>query len=224
MKAAADLAAIEGRVVDELATFLARPHQFPPTSGDRCWSRIKVSVPDKNGTPPRRAARRPRRSAPTTSFDWLAQLTAQPAQPALGEVIADIAAIRALAASRRIDAARAILAVAFAPDTMIYFDECGRQLRKMAPYSVPALIIGLQHAREKGKRNKAFERYSNYQLERLDRQEPSKCARRRRGRRGSVIATPRPTARPSNARRSPRCSPASTTTRRGCAPPPARRG
>jgi tetratricopeptide (TPR) repeat protein len=52
---------------------------------------------------------------------------------------------------------------------MIYRDEVGRYLRKMHPYSIPALM------KESQSRNYDRKRYSNYQLERLDRQEPGKA-------------------------------------------------
>jgi tetratricopeptide (TPR) repeat protein len=175
LKAAEDLAAIGGRVVDELATFLARPHQHTPDVRRAVLVKIKASVPDKNGNFQSPGREKQAQIRADEAFDWLAALVELPPEPALGEVIADVAALRALAASKKVEAARAILDVGFAADTMIYRDECGRQLRKMAPYSIPALIVGSQPAREKAKRNKALQRYTNYQLERMDRQEPGKA-------------------------------------------------
>ena len=52
---------------------------------------------------------------------------------------------------------------------MIYRDEVGRYLRKMEPYSIPALM---QESQAKSYDRK---RYATYQLERLDRQEPGKA-------------------------------------------------
>src|SRR5690606_33732591 len=84
--------------------------------------------------------------------------------------IADVAAIRALASGREPKGAGAILAFAFASDGILYRDECGRYLRKMAPWSLPALIRGAAHPRDASRR-----RYATYQLERLDRQNPRKA-------------------------------------------------
>src|SRR5262249_46284025 len=78
--------------------------------------------------------------------------------------------IRALAATKDPRAASAILDIAFAEDTMIYRDECGRYLRKMEPYSVPALTRESQAAKDPERR-----RYATWQLERLDRQDPLKA-------------------------------------------------
>jgi hypothetical protein len=82
-------------------------------------------------------------------------------------VIADDAAIRALAATRDIRAAQLVFDVGFGAETMIYRDECGRYLRKMEPASIPALT------RESMAKNYDRKRYATWQLERLDRQEPS---------------------------------------------------
>ena len=56
-----------------------------------------------------------------------------PTTAGVAKVIADVAAIRALAAGGDDAAARAVLDVGFAPETMIYRDEVGRRLRAMAP-------------------------------------------------------------------------------------------
>ena len=96
---------------------------------------------------------------------------------------------------------------------------CGRYLRKMEPYSIPALIVESQ-AQEL--RPQALR---DYQLERLDRQEPQQGARRgdrRRGARRSRSSTC--SARRTTARRCTRCGRRSTPTRRACAPPRATRG
>lgn len=87
---------------------------------------------------------------------------------AIGEVITDVAIIRALAASRAHEAAHPIFNAAFADDTMIYRDECGRTLRKMEPVSIPVLTIESQGSGDR-------RRYATYQLERLDRQDPGKA-------------------------------------------------
>lgn len=168
--AAAKLAEIGGRVIAPLGEFLKRPHETTPDQRRALLRAIKASVPDKNGTfqsPGREKASQIRAD---DEFDWFAALVELPPQPGLGEVIADDAAIRALSASKQTDAAQAILDTAFAADTMVYRDECGRYLRKMAPYSVPALI-----AISQSKKDRSKQRYANYQLERMDRQEPARA-------------------------------------------------
>jgi tetratricopeptide (TPR) repeat protein len=87
---------------------------------------------------------------------------------ALADVVTDVALIRALAASRDHAAAGPIFDAAFADDTMLYRDECGRTLRKMEPLSIPELTLESQ---KEGDRR----RYATYQLERLDRQDPAKA-------------------------------------------------
>lgn len=87
---------------------------------------------------------------------------------AIGEVITDVAIIRALAASRVPAAAHPIFNAGFADDTMVYRDECGRYLRKMEPVSIPVLTIESQGSGDR-------RRYATYQLERLDRQDPGKA-------------------------------------------------
>ena len=51
---------------------------------------------------------------------------------------------------------------------MIYRDECGRYLRKMEARAIPVLTLESQGDGDR-------RRYATYQLERLDRQEPSKA-------------------------------------------------
>lgn len=170
LAAAAALAELAPRVVEPLGEFLKRTRTITPDQTRALLQSIKASVPDKSGrfqSPGREKAAAIRAD---DEFDWLAALVELPAQPGLGEVIADIAAIHALAASKRIDAAAVILEVGFADATMVYRDDCGRQLRKMAPYSIPALVLGA-----KAKKKRALSRYSSYQLERIDRQEPGKA-------------------------------------------------
>lgn len=87
---------------------------------------------------------------------------------AIAEVITDVAIVRALAASRSYEAAHPIFDAAFADETMIYRDECGRYLRKMEPVSIPVLTIESQGSGDR-------RRYATYQLERLDRQDPAKA-------------------------------------------------
>lgn len=166
----AALADLGGATVEALAAQLARPRTHSVDERRAVLRAIKASVPDASGkfeTPKRQKAEQVRAD---DDFDWLAALAAaDPALPGRGEVLADVALLRALATLGTREAAAAIVEVAFAPDTMIYRDECGRRLRAMAPQSVPALTIASQSD------STAKARYATYQLERLDRQEPGKA-------------------------------------------------
>jgi tetratricopeptide (TPR) repeat protein len=170
LAAAAKLEELGPRIVDVLAEFLKRTRTSTVEQRRTLLRNIKASVPDKGGnfqSPGREKAAKVRAD---DKFDWLAELVVAAPQPGLGDTIADDAAIRALAASKQLDAAKVILDVAFAADTMVSRDECGRYLRKMSPYSVPALIMAAQSKKDRSK-----QRYSNYQLERVDRQEPARA-------------------------------------------------
>ncbi|HVV81738.1 MAG TPA: hypothetical protein VHE35_01620 [Kofleriaceae bacterium] len=169
-KDTAALVPLAERNVKALGDFLARERSSSVDDRRAVLRKIKASVPDSSGkfeTPKRMAAEQIRED---DAFDWLAALaTVDPSTPGLGDVWADVAAIRALASTHDIDAARIVLEQAFAKPTMIYRDECGRRLRAMAPYSLPALTVASQsddHARA---------RYATFQLERMDRQEPGKA-------------------------------------------------
>jgi hypothetical protein len=177
------LNALAPSVIDGLGTYLARPHQAAIEARRKVLEAIKASVPDKTGkfTQPQRQKASDEQA--DEKFDWMQPLleldpNAVPAptrsndkpQPldavAIGEVIADDAALRALASTRDVHAAEVIFDAAFGADTMIYRDECGRYIRKMEPVSIPALI------READNKDYDRRRYATYQLERLDRQEP----------------------------------------------------
>jgi tetratricopeptide (TPR) repeat protein len=159
-----------GAYVDSLGSYLARPHTASIDDRRAALVAIKAQVPDKNGhfvTPERKTEKEEKAD---DNLDWMAGLLAlDPATPGLGEVIGDDAAIRALSASKDIHAAQLLFDAAFGDETMIYRDELGRYIRKMEPYCEPALISESQ-----GK-NYDRKRYSTYQLERLDRQEPHKA-------------------------------------------------
>jgi hypothetical protein len=171
LAAAADLAKLGPHIEAQLAAFLARPHASTPDDRRALLKQIKASVPDEKGRFHHPGRMSDADVAADDKLDWLAELVElDPATPGLGETIADVAAIRALAATRDLDAATAVLDAAFADDTMVYRDECGRRLREMAPYSIPALTIAAEARRGFSKK-----RYANYQLERLDRQEPEKA-------------------------------------------------
>ncbi|MEZ4401978.1 MAG: hypothetical protein R3B06_18250 [Kofleriaceae bacterium] len=166
----AAVAAMADADVAALAKLLARPRTSSVDQRRAVLAAIKASVPDASGkfqTPARQKAEQIRAD---DDFDWLAELAkVDPALPGRGETLVDIALLRALAGHADRAAAAVVLDAAFAPDTMIYRDECGRRLRAMAPQSVPALTVASQSD------DKAKARYATYQLERLDRQEPGKA-------------------------------------------------
>jgi hypothetical protein len=165
-----DLSKLAPRVVDGLGRYLARPHGATAEDRRKVLEAIKAAVPDKNGrfkNPERKTAAEEKAD---DELDWQPLLVALAADTVgVGEVIADDAAIRALAATHDPHAAQLVFEVAFADETMIYRDECGRYLRKMEPYSIPALT---KEAQGKASDRK---RYATFQLERLDRQEPHKA-------------------------------------------------
>lgn len=165
-----ELEAVAPKMLDDLGLYLARIHTASVEERRLVLTEINAEVPDEKGrfiAPKRKTAKEEKAD---DDLDWLAELQKlDPATPGLGEVIADVAALRALANTKAIKAAYIMFDAAFAPETMIYRDEVGRYLRKMDPYSIPALF------RESQKRNFDRRRYSNYQLERLDRQEPGKA-------------------------------------------------
>jgi hypothetical protein len=168
--AVAELNKLAPQSIEALSTFLARKHEADLPTRRKALESIKAAVPDKAGrfTAPERKTEKEEKA--DDELDWLAELQALDAStPGVGEVMADDAAMRALAATNDVHAARLLFDVAFGDETIIYRDECGRYLRKMSPYSIPAL---LEQSQDK---NYDRKRYATYQLERLDRQEPGKA-------------------------------------------------
>ena len=171
-KQIAELIKITPEAIDAVGEWLVREHQFEAfTDRKKVLVAIKAQVPDKTGKftmPWSRPSNKELQA--DDEVDWLkALLDHSSGDPAEGEVIADIAAIRALAATKDIHAAQLIFNAAFSETSMIYRDECGRYLRKMEPYSIPALT------RESWSRNTNRKRYGTWQLERLDRQDAAKA-------------------------------------------------
>jgi len=167
--AVGELVKIAPTVIDELGTFLTRTHTSTVEERRAVLMSFKADVPDKKGrfvVPDRDA----KATKAAEALDWVAELQKlDPATPGAGEVLADIAAIRALSSTKTTRAAQIMFDVAFPEETMMYRDEVGRYLRKMEPYCIPALM------KESQSRNYDRKRYSNYQLERLDDQEPGKA-------------------------------------------------
>ncbi len=171
LDAASKLAAVSPMPVAELVTFLGRKRTSSDSERRKVLRMIRAAVPDRKGRfrTPRRKKKKAVKAA--DAFDWLEKLSKLPAsKPGRDEVIADVAVVRALAASKRNDAAAAVLDFAFDKVGIVYRDECGRYLRRMAPYSVPALIRATPK-----RNNRSRARYATYQLERLDRQSSAKA-------------------------------------------------
>ncbi|HSK02587.1 MAG TPA: hypothetical protein VK932_15145 [Kofleriaceae bacterium] len=166
-----ELGGLAPTTIEALGEWVARPHQTEQADRRLVLAEIKAAVPDKTGRfgpPPRQTGKQMQAD---DEVDWLkALLEVDPAMTGVGEVIADVAAIRALAATKDVRAAAVIFDIAFGEDSIIYRDECGRYIRKMEPYSIPALTRESQRAKSPDRR-----RYATWQLERIDRQDPLKA-------------------------------------------------
>jgi tetratricopeptide (TPR) repeat protein len=168
-EAAKKLAALDPIPVDALVAHLKRKRSSTDKQRRRVLRKIHAEVPDHRGkfrTPGRRSKKQIERA---DKLDWLAKLLELSADtPGLSDAIVDVAIIRALAHGKA-PGGYAILDFGFA-DGLIYRDECGRYLRNMRPYSIPALIEAAGQ-----RRNYSLYRYATYQLERLDRQSSVKA-------------------------------------------------
>ena len=166
---------------DAIGDFLHRTHTASIEDRRKLLQSIKAAVPDKAGHFPQPQRETAKEQQADDDFDWLANLEKAPDAPALGELIADDIAIRALAAEKDTRAAQVIFDAAFWPETMIYRDECGRYLRKMEPYSIPALTVESYGSGDR-------KRYATFKIERLDRQEPGKALSATAGNEALTIA------------------------------------
>jgi tetratricopeptide (TPR) repeat protein len=157
--------------VPALIDRLRRPRTSEDAERRALLHAIGAEVPNEKGsfTYPGRPS--PRATEP----DWLAELARRPAgTPALADALEVVTLLRALAESRTEAAADAILDYGFTPDGLVYRDECGRQLRRMSPHSLPTLLrASMERKRDAG----AFGRYANYQLDRLSMNRPSYALR-----------------------------------------------
>ncbi len=172
--AVAELTKLGNDAVPALKKFMNRKRATDVAARRAVLVRIGASIPDKSGKfhNPGRSTSDQRKK--DDEVDWLAELLALDARkPAVADVVADVAVVRALAGMPSVNAGDLIFRVAFSDDTMIYRDECGRQLRKMAPYSLPALIRRASITRKYS----SARRYATYQLERMDLESPKKAVR-----------------------------------------------
>lgn len=172
--AVAELTKLGDDAVPALKKFMKRKRATSVAARRAVLVRIGASIPDKNGkfhNPGRTTSAQRKKD---DEVDWLAELLAlDPKDAAVADVVADVGVIRALAGMHNVDAGDLIFRVAFSDDTMIYRDECGRQMRKMAPYSIPALVRRAAIA----KKYSSARRYATYQLERMDLESPKKAVR-----------------------------------------------
>ncbi|MDB4968453.1 MAG: lyase domain protein repeat-containing protein [Myxococcales bacterium] len=95
-------------------------------------------------------------------------------ETARAEAVETVAIIRALAASKRLDAVDPIFKLAFENDG-VFRDECGRVIRSMDSYAVPTLVRLLNTPSTREKPFAKQKRYASYQLDRMDRQRPQKA-------------------------------------------------
>jgi hypothetical protein len=168
--AIAELTEIAPNTIEAIAEWLQREQRADVVERREVLIAIKAAVPDKSGRFSQPARQTGKEKKADDEVDWQAELLAlDPSTAGLGDVIADDAAIRALAATKDMRAAQVIFDTAFGADTMIYRDECGRYLRRMEPTSIPALTLASM-AKDYDRK-----RYATWQLERLDRQEPEKA-------------------------------------------------
>lgn len=174
LDAAKQLAALRPPAVATLAEFLARTRESADADRRKVLQAIHAQVPNRKGRFYQPGRLTPEQQKKQDELDWLARLVKLADQPGLGDTIADVAAIRALAASQDWNAAAVMFNFAFADDGVAYRDECGRYLRDMAPYSLPALIRNAGIRRHTWKYRSQI-RYATYQLERLDRQAAGKA-------------------------------------------------
>jgi tetratricopeptide (TPR) repeat protein len=161
--------------VEAAEAILQRTRTSTPADREAVLVAIGAPVPDEKGqfrVPMERQTEAQKKS--DDERDWLEELKDAKDSPAFRDVVLDIATLRALSRSHEPKAAMVILNFGFDATGRLYRDECGRLLRRMSPYSLPALIRGSQ---DHALKNPDMRRYATYQLERLDRQSPKKALR-----------------------------------------------
>jgi tetratricopeptide (TPR) repeat protein len=170
-KALEAIVALDPMPVADVAAVLNRKRTSTDAERRTVLKARGFEVPDEKGKFSSPGRQTDKQEKANDELDWMKPLVGLPAAPGLSDVLVDLAAIRALAASERSEGAAAILQFAFTTDGITYRDECGRFLRRMSPWSLPALIIGAESRRS----DRSLARYAKYQLERLDRENPRKA-------------------------------------------------
>lgn len=142
----------------DAAAALDADAQVPPPWGAKPVKKAPPPPPDPNAPPP-----------PPPVVPSRAEM-----ETARAEAMERVAEMRAIAGMRRLDGVDPIFKLAF-EDGGVFRDECGRQIRAMDSYAIPALIR-LMHQPNVGRQSMAKQRrYASYQLDRMDRQRPSKA-------------------------------------------------
>jgi tetratricopeptide (TPR) repeat protein len=95
-------------------------------------------------------------------------------ETARAEAMEIVALVRAIASTRKLEAVDPIFKLAFELDG-VFRDECGRQIRSMDAYAVPALIRLMHTQSTKQTPFWKQRRYAAYQLDRMDRARPQKA-------------------------------------------------
>ena len=157
--------------VQDVVGVLGRARKSTDADRRALLSARGFEVPDAKGKFSSPGRQSDKEEKANDELDWLAPFQGAAASPAVADVVVDLTAIRALAASKGTAGATGILEFAFTAEGIAYRDECGRFLRRMSPWSLPALILGA----ESRKSDKSLARYAKYQLERLDRENPRKA-------------------------------------------------
>ncbi|MEO8705903.1 MAG: hypothetical protein ABI867_38080 [Kofleriaceae bacterium] len=168
-QAIAEMQKLAPEAIDAVAEWVQRTHTAELADRRKVLAAIKADVPDKSGrwVTPQRTQKQQKTA---DELDWQKELLAlDQAMPGIGEVIADVAAIRAIGSVKSVHAVQLVFDVAFADEAMIYRDECGRYIRKLEAYAIPTLTA------ESLGRKEERRRYATWQLERIDRQDAVKA-------------------------------------------------
>jgi hypothetical protein len=168
------IVALDPMPVSDVVGILARKRTSTDAERRTILAARGFEVPDAKGKFSSPGRQTDKQEKANDELDWMAPLYDAAAAPGLADVLVDLTAIRALAASKATPGAAGILEFAFSADGVAYRDECGRFLRRMTPWSLPALIVGAE-SRPKNETGKSLARYAKYQLERLDRENPKKA-------------------------------------------------
>ncbi len=170
------LTELDPQPVEFYKEFLQRTRSSSVDERRKALLTIGAQVPDDTGRFTQADVRMTaEQKAAQEDFDWLSELAKVGKKgPAFANAVADTAVIRALAGSKNSKAGEIIFDLSFSAEGIVYRDECGRYLRKMSPYSLPALI---SRSQLQAKTDREIRRYATYQLERLDRQNPFKALR-----------------------------------------------
>ena len=174
LTAARELASVGEAAYASLLARLTGPRRNDVGALRSALVAIDADLPGKDGTfKLKRADKRGDDDAPPVEADWLAALAALPVSDGATEAFEMTALIRAIAATHRHEAVRALLDWSFTDLGNLFRDEVGRQIRSMGSTALPGLA---RAARDRSSTKVALlARYANYQLDRMDRQRPSRA-------------------------------------------------